>query len=135
MGQQEMHLMISAVAKPMLARRQAAALYCRASTTDQTCARQERDLRAFARKACYTKVVEVWKETASGAKAGARRTDPLGPLDARSAPHAADLQTWDVSLASRLVAQTAGSLICVAHRGKGVVFGRRPRQGRGVKLG
>jgi hypothetical protein len=35
-------------------------------------------------------------------KAGARRTDPLGPLAARSVPHAADLQTWGVSL----VAQT-----------------------------
>ena len=79
---------------------QAAALYCRVSTADQTCARQERDLRAFARKAGY-KVVGVWKETASGAKqeraerqegpgvgAGPQgrrdprhRTDPLGPLD------------------------------------------------------
>jgi putative DNA-invertase from lambdoid prophage Rac len=87
---------------------QAAALYCRVSTADQTCARQERDLRAFAKKAGY-KVVGVWKETASGAKqeraerkkvlalAQARKidvilvteTDPLGPLDARSVPHAA----------------------------------------------
>src|ERR1700736_2993135 len=39
----------------------------RVSTADQTCARQERDLRAFAKKAGY-KVVGVWKETASGAK-------------------------------------------------------------------
>ncbi len=46
---------------------QSAALYCRVSTADQTCARQERDLRAFAKKAGY-KVVGVWKETASGAK-------------------------------------------------------------------
>jgi putative DNA-invertase from lambdoid prophage Rac len=46
---------------------QAAALYCRVSTADQTCARQERDLRAFAKKAGY-KVVGIWKETASGAK-------------------------------------------------------------------
>ena len=37
------------------------------STADQTCARQERDLRAFAKKAGY-KVVGVWKETASGGK-------------------------------------------------------------------
>ena len=44
-----------------------AALYCRVSTADQTCARQERDLRAFAKKAGY-KVVGVWKEIASGAK-------------------------------------------------------------------
>jgi Resolvase, N terminal domain len=46
---------------------QSAALYCRVSTADQTCARQERDLRAFAKKAGY-KVVGVWKEIASGAK-------------------------------------------------------------------
>ena len=46
---------------------QAAALYCRVSTADQTCGRQERDLRAFAKKAGY-KIVGVWKETASGAK-------------------------------------------------------------------
>jgi len=46
---------------------QSAALYCRVSTTDQTCSRQERDLRAFAKKAGY-KVVGVWKETASRAK-------------------------------------------------------------------
>jgi putative DNA-invertase from lambdoid prophage Rac len=78
---------------------QAAALYCRVSTADQTGAHQERDLRAFAKKAGY-KVVGVWNEIASGAKqeraerkkvlalAQARkgrrdrrhRTDPLGPL-------------------------------------------------------
>jgi putative DNA-invertase from lambdoid prophage Rac len=46
---------------------QSAALYCRVSTADQTCARQERDLRAFAKKAGY-KIAGVWKETASGAK-------------------------------------------------------------------
>ena len=46
---------------------QSAAVYCRVSTADQTCARQERDLRAFAKRAGY-KVVGVWKEIASGAK-------------------------------------------------------------------
>ena len=46
---------------------QAAALYCRVSTADQTCARQERDLRAFAKKAGY-KIVGVSKEIASGPK-------------------------------------------------------------------
>jgi putative DNA-invertase from lambdoid prophage Rac len=44
-----------------------AALDCRVSTADQICARQERDLRAFAKKAGY-KILGVWKETASGAK-------------------------------------------------------------------
>ena len=46
---------------------QRAALYCRVSTADQTCERQEVDLRAFALKAGFD-VVGVWRETASGAK-------------------------------------------------------------------
>ena len=46
---------------------QRAALYCRVSTADLSCARQERDLRAFAARAGY-EVVGVFKETASGAK-------------------------------------------------------------------
>jgi hypothetical protein len=60
----------------------AAALYCRVSIADQTCARQERDLRAFAKKAGY-KVVGVWKGNASGAKqevlalAQARKVDVI----------------------------------------------------------
>jgi DNA invertase Pin-like site-specific DNA recombinase len=44
---------------------QRAALYCRVSTADQSCARQERDLAAFAIRAGY-EVVGVFKETASG---------------------------------------------------------------------
>jgi DNA invertase Pin-like site-specific DNA recombinase len=46
---------------------QRAALYCRVSTADQSCARQERDLTAFAARAGH-EVVGVFKETASGAK-------------------------------------------------------------------
>jgi putative DNA-invertase from lambdoid prophage Rac len=46
---------------------QKVALYCRVSTADQSCARQERDLLAFAARAGQ-EVVGVWKETASGAK-------------------------------------------------------------------
>ena len=46
---------------------QRAALYCRVSTADQSCARQERDLTAFAIRAGY-EVVGVFKETGSGAK-------------------------------------------------------------------
>jgi putative DNA-invertase from lambdoid prophage Rac len=45
------------------------AIYCRVSTDDQSCERQERDLRAFARRAGH-KVVAVFKETASGADNG-----------------------------------------------------------------
>ncbi len=62
---------------------QSAALYCRVSTADQSCARQERDLRAFAKKAGY-EVVGVWKETASGAKNDrAKRKEILALAQAR----------------------------------------------------
>ena len=44
-----------------------AALYCRVSTRDQSCERQERDLAAFAARAGY-EVVAVHKEVASGAR-------------------------------------------------------------------
>ena len=43
------------------------AIYCRVSTDDQSCSRQERDLRAFAKRAGH-EIVAVLKETASGAK-------------------------------------------------------------------
>ena len=46
---------------------QRAVLYCRVSTADQSCLRQERDLTAFAARAGYD-VVGVFKETGSGAK-------------------------------------------------------------------
>ena len=51
----------------------------------QTCAHQERDLRAFAKKAGY-KVVGVWKEIASGAKQErAERKKVLALAQARKA--------------------------------------------------
>jgi putative DNA-invertase from lambdoid prophage Rac len=43
------------------------AAYCRVNTDDQSCERQERDLRAFAKRAGHH-IVGVFKETASGAK-------------------------------------------------------------------
>jgi putative DNA-invertase from lambdoid prophage Rac len=46
---------------------QRAAIYCRVSTADQSCARQERDLSAFAARAGY-EVVGVYKETGSGVR-------------------------------------------------------------------
>ena len=46
---------------------QRAALYCRVSTADQSCARQENDLTAFAASAGY-EVVGAFKETGSGTK-------------------------------------------------------------------
>jgi len=45
------------------------AIYCRVSTDDQSCERQERDLRAFAKRGGH-KAVAVFKETASGADNG-----------------------------------------------------------------
>lgn len=46
---------------------QRAALYCRVSTADQCCERQERDLTAFAQRAGY-EVAGIYKETGSGAR-------------------------------------------------------------------
>ena len=46
---------------------QIAAIYCRVSTSDQDCQRQETELIALASKAGYT-VAGIWKETASGSK-------------------------------------------------------------------
>ncbi|MBO9101964.1 MULTISPECIES: recombinase family protein [Rhizobium] len=46
---------------------QRAAIYCRVSTADQSCERQERDLTAFAGRAGYD-VTGIFKETGSGAK-------------------------------------------------------------------
>jgi putative DNA-invertase from lambdoid prophage Rac len=46
---------------------QRAALYCRVSTADQSCARQERDLTDFATRAGY-EVAGVFKETGSGVR-------------------------------------------------------------------
>jgi putative DNA-invertase from lambdoid prophage Rac len=43
------------------------AIYGRVSTDDQSCERQERDLRAFAKRAGH-RIIGVFKETASGAK-------------------------------------------------------------------
>ncbi|CDH02819.1 MULTISPECIES: recombinase family protein [Xenorhabdus] len=46
---------------------QIAAIYCRVSTGDQDCQRQETELLALAGKAGYT-IAGIWKETASGSK-------------------------------------------------------------------
>ena len=46
---------------------QKVAIYCRVSTNDQSCERQEIDLVAFAKRASY-EVVGLFKETASGIK-------------------------------------------------------------------
>lgn len=46
---------------------QRAVIYCRVSTADQSCERQERDLTAFANRAGY-EVAAIFKETGSGTK-------------------------------------------------------------------
>ena len=46
---------------------QRVALYCRVSTADQSCARQERDLTAFAERSGY-EVINTFKEAGSGVK-------------------------------------------------------------------
>lgn len=43
------------------------AIYCRVSTNDQNCDRQQRDLEAFAERANF-QVIAIYKETASGSK-------------------------------------------------------------------
>ena len=100
---------------------QKVAIYCRVSTSDQSCTRQERDLLEYAARA-GDEVVGVWKETASGAKteqpqrkkvmalAQARQIDAVlvteltrwgrSTLDLVHTLH--DLQSWNVSL----IAQT-----------------------------
>ena len=97
------------------------AIYCRVSTTDQSCERQAQDLFAYAQKANF-KVVGIWKETASGTKqnrierqqvmalAQARKIDAIlvteltrwGRSTLDLIQTLQDLQTWDVSL----IAQT-----------------------------
>ena len=112
---------------------QKAALYCRVSTSDQSCERQERDLLDYAARAGYV-VVGVWKETASGAKddraerkkvmalAQARRIDAIlvtelsrwgrSTLDLVHTLQA--LQAWNVSL----VAQTGLQFDLATPQGK-----------------
>jgi putative DNA-invertase from lambdoid prophage Rac len=59
------------------------ATYCRVSTDDQSCERQERDLRAFAKHAGH-RIVAVFKETASGAdNRRSERAKVLVPARAR----------------------------------------------------
>jgi len=54
---------------------QIAAIYCRVSTNDQDCARQETDLIAFSAKA-GDEVEGEWKESASGIKADCQQCQP-----------------------------------------------------------
>ena len=75
---------------------QRAALYCRVSTADQSCERQERDLTAFAQRAGY-EVVGIYKETGSGAKvdrAERRKVMALAQQRAIDAVLVTELSRW-----------------------------------------
>ena len=81
-----------------------AALYCRVSTRDQSCERQERDLTAFAARAGY-EVVAVHKEVASGARHDRReRARVLALAQAREvdAVLVTELSRWGRSTADLL---------------------------------
>lgn len=84
---------------------QRAAVYCRVSTSDQSCARQERDLTAFAERAGYT-VVATFKETASGTKLDrAERRKVMALAQARhiDAVLVTELSRWGRSTTDLLV--------------------------------
>jgi len=75
---------------------QRVALYCRVSTADQSCARQERDLAAFAARAGY-EVVGTFKETGSGVKldrAERRRVMALAQARQIDAVLVTELSRW-----------------------------------------
>ena len=84
---------------------QRAALYCRVSTADQSCARQERDLAAFAARAGY-EVVGTFKETGSGVKldrAERRRVMALAQARQIDAVLVTELSRWGRSTTDLLV--------------------------------
>lgn len=71
-------------------------LYCRVSTADQSCTRQERDLTAFAVRAGH-EVVGTYKETASGVKldrAERRKVLALAQRREINAVLVAELSRW-----------------------------------------
>ena len=75
---------------------QRAAIYCRVSTADQSCERQERDLTAFATRAGY-EVVGIYKETGSGLKldrAERKRVMALAQARAIDAVLVTELSRW-----------------------------------------
>ena len=75
---------------------QRAAIYCRVSTADQSCERQDRDLAAFALRAGY-EVAGVFKETGSGAKldrAERRKVMALAQERAIDAVLVTELSRW-----------------------------------------
>jgi putative DNA-invertase from lambdoid prophage Rac len=112
---------------------QKAAVYCRVSTSDQSCERQKHDLLAYAARAGY-EIVGIWKESASGVKldraerkkvmalAQARKIDAILVTElSRWGRSTIDLvhtlqalQAWNVSL----IAQTGLQFDLVTPQGK-----------------
>ena len=75
---------------------QRVAIYCRVSTADQSCERQERDLTGFAMRAGY-EVVGVFRETASGTRADRaerRKVLALAPRREIGAVLVTELSRW-----------------------------------------
>ncbi|NJN23491.1 MAG: recombinase family protein [Acaryochloridaceae cyanobacterium RL_2_7] len=109
------------------------AIYCRVSTTDQSCERQEQDLFSYAQKSNFN-VVGVWKETASGSQknrverqkvmelAQSRKIDAIlvtemtrwGRSTLDLIQTLQELQSWDVSL----IAQTGLQFDLTTPQGK-----------------
>ena len=109
------------------------AIYCRVSTADQSCDRQERDLVAFAARAGY-EIVGIWKETASGARLDRKQRKQVMALAQRREIEAIlvtelsrwgrssadliatlhELESWRVSL----VTQTGGQFDLTTPQGK-----------------
>ena len=84
---------------------QRVALYCRVSTADQSCARQERDLAAFVERSGYD-VVGTFKETGSGVKQDrAERRKVMALAQARhiDAVLVTELSRWGRSTTDLLV--------------------------------
>ncbi len=76
------------------------ALYCRVSTADQNCDRQERDLTPFAERGGF-EVIQIYKEVASGAKNDrAKRRQVMAVAQARKidAILVTELSRWGRSL-------------------------------------
>ena len=110
----------------MLQLGQKAAIYCRVSTADQSCERQERDLRAFAERAGY-RAIGVFKETGSGAKLDRierRKVMALAQARRIDAVLVTELSRWGRSTGS--VRVTAGRLRMAQHGQTQAVI--RPRE-------
>ncbi len=110
---------------------QRVALYCRVSTADQSCARQERDLAAFAERSGYD-VVGTFKETGSGVKldrAERRKVMALAQAREVDAVLVTELSRWGASRAVRPI--LVDSLGCCGIRtagGVGVLPGASDRR-------